>query len=230
MPFPLPLPGSEEAFQTIFSPEGPVGVTNPGFFLISWTGREEEKEGEGVHGLLAPAAFTVVLAEPPVAGGDRVLDGGGGGLAGPDVAGEERVYDDDGGGVGLVRLDDLTAAVAALTGASAGLAAAAGFGARAGFLATKSEGEERVRDGDVNGVPPVADFLLLPAAVFFSAEKAGFGRLEEERAGKLSSVLSKGWPLGAVAVEEEEADQALTVSEGAAPATTTGAVPGCWTM
>ena len=33
--FPLPLPGSEEAFQTIFSPEGPVGVTKPGFFRIS---------------------------------------------------------------------------------------------------------------------------------------------------------------------------------------------------
>ena len=37
LPFPLPLPGSEEAFQTIFSP---VGVLNPGIFLISWTGRE----------------------------------------------------------------------------------------------------------------------------------------------------------------------------------------------
>ena len=202
-PLPLPLPGSEEAFQTIFPPEGPVGVTNPGFFLISWTGREEEKEGEGVHGLLAPAAFTVGLAEPP-------------------VASEERLYDDCGGGVGLVRLDDLTAVVAALAGALAGWAAELGAEAwtglllqAAGFsLADGPEGVERLRDGDVG---------------FFSAVEAGFGREEEEaRAGKLASVFSYGFD--AVAVEEEAAAVGQAAAAGAAPATTTGAVPGFWTM
>ena len=135
---------------------------------------------------------------------------------------EGRVYDDDGGGVGLVRLDDLTAAVA-LTGASAGLAAETGFGARSGFLlqlaagfslADGPEGEERLRDGDVG---------------FFSAVEAGFGREEEEgRAGKLASVFSYGFD--AVAVEEEAAAVGQAAAAGAAPATTTGAVPGFWTM
>ena len=140
----------------------------------------------------------------------------------------ERVYDDDGGLAGLSRDEALTA-VAALTGALtglavevgastgllAGLAAAGGAGAWTGFLAAEPEDEGRLLDGDMG---------------FFSAVEAGFGREEEEaRAGKLASVFSKG--LDAVAVEEEEvADQALTVSEGAAPATTTGAVPGCWTI
>ena len=157
-----------------------------------------------MHGLLAPAAFNVGLAEPP-------------------VASEERLYDDCGGGVGLVRLDDLTAVVAALTGASAGLAAEAGFGAWSGFLAAKSEGVERVRDGDMVFFPPVA--------VSFSAERLGLGLAEEEEEasdGKLASVFSYG--LGAVAVEEEAAAVGQTAAAGAAPATTTGAEPGFWTM
>ena len=57
---------------------------------------------------MAPAAVIVVLAEPPVAGGDRVLDGGGG-LAEPDVAGVERVYDDCGLDEGRAREEALAA-------------------------------------------------------------------------------------------------------------------------
>ena len=119
---------------------------------------------------------------------------------------EGRVYDDDGGGVGLVRLDDLTAAVAALTGASAGLAAAAGFEAWTGVLllaagfssAEDPEGVERVRDGDVV-LPLVAGFFpteegsvgAAGAGFLLPAAKSGSGRLEEEeRAGKLASVFS----------------------------------------
>ena len=195
-----------------------------------------------MHGLLAPAAFTVVLAEPPVAGGDRVLDGGGGGLAGPDVAGEERVYDDDGLEEGRTREEALAAEWAA-TGGSAGLAAVSGFGAWSGLLllaagfssAEDPEGVERVRDGDVV-LPLVAVFFpteegsvgTAGAGFLLPAAKSGLGRLEEERAGKLSSVFSYGF--GAVAVEEEAAAVGQAAAAGAVPATTTGAAPGFWTM
>ena len=106
-PLPLPrlrrrLPGSEEGFQTTFSPEV-FGVLNPGIFLMSCTGREEEV----LHGLLAPAALTDGLAEPP-------------------VAGEGRVYDDDGLLAGRVREEALTVEEAVPAGTLAGLAAAAG--------------------------------------------------------------------------------------------------------
>ena len=113
------LAGSEEAFQTTFP--GAVGVLSPGICLMSCTGREEEV----LLGLLAPAALTNGLAEPPVAGEGRVLDGfvvfsaespeGGG-----------RVYDDGWFLTGLSREEALEAVEAAPAGSLAGLAAAAG--------------------------------------------------------------------------------------------------------
>ena len=185
-------------------------------------------------GLLALAAVSVVLAEPPVAGGDRVLDGGGG-LAEPDVAGVERVYDDGGLDEGRAR-EEALAAEWAPEGALAGLAAEAGAGAWTGFLAAEPEDVGRVLDGDGLEVPPVAGFFpteegsVGTGAGFFSPAKAGLGRLEEEEEeseGKFASVFS----YGAVAAEEEAVTgQGFAVSAGAVPATTTGAAPGFWTM
>ena len=201
LPFPLPLPGSEEDFQAIFSP---VGVLNPGIFLMSWMGREEE---EVLHGLLAPAAVSVGLAEPP-------------------VAGEGRVYDDEGSLAGRVREEALTAVAAALTGAVAGWAAEEGAEASAGFLAEVPPVADFFSSAEApEGVWRVLDGVV----VFFSPAEADFCRgEEEERAGKFSAVFSHG--LGAVAVEEEAAAAGQAAADGAAPATTTGAAPGFWTM
>ena len=162
---------------------------------------------------------------------------------------EGRVYDDDGLMDGRDREEALTAVAAVLTGAVAGFAAEEGAGASTGFLAAKPEDGGRLLDGDLWEVPPVADFFSVeapegvwrvldgdvvffpPVAVFLSAERLGLGLAEEEEEasdGKLSSVFSYG--LGAVAVEEEAAAVGQAAAAGAVPATTTGAVPGFWTM